>query len=119
MALIRKFIGLFAVLPALAQLAAAQNEKVDTTLSRPYFKARKSISGKLNTIEYTALRREITHVLHCEIPGDKTILINYNHRAKNCLMFGFSKSEFSQIIDNLVRISTRLSATLGFLHLFR
>ena len=83
--------------------------KVNTKINNEYNASRKSFVGKLNLDEYKKIRELITSELKTEIPSNHSILINFYQFGSNCFEYGFTKKDAIIVIDNSIRISSRMS----------
>lgn len=91
--------------------SAQKNElgKINTKINKKYIASTKTFVGKLNLDEYKQIREMIINELKTEIPSDKSILINFYQFGSNCFEYGFSKKDAMTVIDNSIRISSRMS----------
>ena len=83
--------------------------KINTKINKEYIASRKTFVGKLNLDEYKQIREMIINELKIEIPSNKSILINFYQFGSNCFEYGFSKKDAMTVIDNSIRISSRMS----------
>lgn len=83
---------------------------VNTKANTEYKKSIKVFSGKLNTSEYNELKNIIEKELNVKIPPGKSILINFNQKAPNCISLGLSNKDVSTVTDNRVWISSGISS---------
>ena len=84
--------------------------EVNTKPNRAYKKSRTNYSGKLTETEHTQLRKRLELELKTTIPKTKSILINFNQKAPNCLSVGYNQKDNEQVTQNRIRISSRISA---------
>ncbi len=56
--------------------------------------------------------------LKTTIPNDKSILINYNQKASNCIYVGYSVKSNKQVTNNRIRISSRMSSKYNAVDFF-
>ena len=91
--------------------SAQKNElgKINTKINKEYIASRKTFVGKLNIDEYKQIREMFINELKTEIPSNKSILINFYQFGSNCFEYGFSKKDAMTVIDNSIRISSRMS----------
>lgn len=83
---------------------------VNTESNRKYHKSRKGYSGKLNNPEYQEMKGQIERELNETIPEGKSILINYEQRAPNCISLSYNDEEFSRITDKKIQFSESISS---------
>lgn len=91
---------------------------VNTNPNSEYTKSRKAYSGSLNKSEYSDLIKILEVELKTTIPLDKSILINFNQQAPNCILAGFSTKDYKQIAKNRIRISSRMSSNNNAIDFF-
>lgn len=100
------------------QKNASETKKVNTKINGKYKKSVKKFNGQLSRVEYLKLKNDIEKELNVEIPKDKSILINYNQGASNCFLAGYKQQDFSDIINNVINISNRMSKEFGAVDFF-
>lgn len=97
----------------------AQNKvKVNTKYNKQYTASRKKFVGTLNNEDYQEIRNIILKELRVDVPENKSILINYYQFGTNCAQSGLRKKYGSEVIDNEVRISARLSSKFNTMDFF-
>lgn len=84
--------------------------KINTKINGEYAKSRKDFYGKLNSNEYTEIRKLIETELKVEIPENKTILINYFQNGANCSEYKLNSKSGNGVIDNYVQLSSEISS---------
>ena len=94
------------------------NTKVNSYPNSKYKKSRTAYSGTLNKNEYDELIKRLELELKTTIPNDKSILINYNQKAPNCINFRFSEKDNKQVTNNRIRISSRISSNYNAIDFF-
>ena len=94
------------------------NSEVNTYPNSEYKKSRKAYSGTLNKSEYDELIKKLEEELNTTISTDKSILINYNQKAPNCINARFSQSDNKQVAKNRIRISSRMSSNYNAIDFF-
>jgi hypothetical protein len=97
---------------------ATNDTEVNTYPNSEYKKSRKAYSGKLNKSEYDALIKQLELELKVTIDTEKSILINYNQKAPNCINIRFSKNDNKQVAKNRIRISSRISSNFNTVDFF-
>ena len=83
--------------------------EINTKINKEYIASRKTFVGKLNLDEYTKIREVLINELKTEIPINNSILINFYQFGSNCFEYGFTKKDAIIVIDNSIRISSRMS----------
>lgn len=91
---------------------------VNTKPDTEYKKSRKAFSGKLNDSEYKELISLIESELKTTIPEGKSVLINYNQKAQNCISLSLNDKDISTVIKNRVLISSRISSNNNTINFF-
>lgn len=86
------------------------NSNANTNPVSEYINSRKAYSGKLKDYEYKEIIKIIETELNTSIPMGKSVLINYNQKAPNCIYLDFSKEDNSAITNNSIRISSQISS---------
>ena len=94
------------------------NTKVNTYPNSKYKKSRNTYSGTLNKVEYDELIKQLEIELKTTFLSDKSILINYNQKAPNCINARFSEKENKQVANNRIRISSRMSSNYNAIDFF-
>ncbi len=94
------------------------NTKVNTYPNSKYKKSRKAYSGTLNKTEYDELIKKLEVELKTTFPTGKTILINYNQKAPNCINARFSDKDNRQVANNRISISSRMSFSYNAIDFF-
>jgi hypothetical protein len=94
------------------------NTKVNTYPNSKYKKSRTAYSGTLNKNEYDELIKRLEVELKTTLPNNKSILINYNQKAPNCISARFSESENRQVTKNRISISSRMSRDYNAIDFF-
>lgn len=84
-------------------------EKINFKINKKYIASRKAFEGKLNPDEHKKIREALIYELKTEIPGSKSILINFYQFGLNCFEYGFTKKDAINVIDNSIRISSQMS----------
>ena len=97
---------------------AITNTQVNTQPNTKYKKSRTAYSGTLNKHEYKELIKRLEVELKTTIPNDKSILINYNQKAPNCIYVGYSVKNNKQVANNRIRISSRMSSNYNAVDFF-
>ena len=92
--------------------------KVNTYPNSKYKKSRTAYSGTFNKTEYDELIKKLETELKTTFSADKSILINYNQKAPTCISVRFSIKENKQVIDNRIRISSRISSNHNAIDFF-
>ena len=92
--------------------------KVNAYANSEYAKSVKSYSGTLNRTEYDELIPILERELKTTFPVNKSILINYNQKAPNCINTRFNYAENKQVAKNRIRISSRMSSDYGAVDFF-
>ena len=83
--------------------------KINTKINKESVASTKTFVGKLNLEEYKKIRELISNELKTEIPIDNSILVNFYQFGSNCFEYGFTKKDAIIVIDNSIRISSRMS----------
>ena len=94
------------------------NTKVNTYPNSKYKKSSNAYSGTLNKVEYNELIKQLEIELKTTFPSDKSILINYNQKAPNCINVRFSEKDNKQVANNRIRISSRMSSNYNAIDFF-
>ncbi|MDT0554940.1 hypothetical protein [Patiriisocius hiemis] len=94
------------------------NTKVNTYPNSKYKKSRTAYSGTLNKTEYDELIKKLETELKTTFPTDKSILINYNQKAPNCIIVRLSEETNTQVIKNRISISSRMSSNYDAIDFF-
>ena len=92
--------------------------KVNTYPNSKYKKSRTAYSGTLNKTEYDELIKKLETELKTTFPADKSILINFNQKAPNCINVRFSEKDNQQMTNNRIRISSRMSSNYNAIDFF-
>lgn len=90
--------------------------KINTRLNSEYRNSKKSMIGHLDKDEYSAMKQRLESELNTEIPEGKSILINFNQKAPNCLKERFGNIEMN--IHSGVEMSHRISSENNTLDFF-
>ena len=106
------------IIVILISCKAQKEVKVNTKVNKKYSKSVKSFRGTLSRDEYTSLISNLEIELKTKLPEDKSILINYNQGASNCFLAGYKQQNFSDIINNVINISNRMSKEFGAVDFF-
>ncbi len=91
---------------------------VNTRVNSKYRKSTENYSGKLSKTEYNNLIKKLEKELKTRFPDNKSILINYNQKAPNCLMAKSSKADKIGVTKNRIRISSRMSSNHNAIDFF-
>lgn len=83
--------------------------KVNTHFNERYKNSVKTFAGVLNNTDYNALKTALEKELGTTLPNDKAILINYAQRGSNCIGYGHNNKDAFIVINNIMRISSRMS----------
>ncbi len=94
------------------------NTEVNTYPNSEYKKSRKSYSGALNKYEYNELIKKLETELKSTIPFGKSILVNFNQKAPNCISVRFSEESNYQVAKNRISISSRMSSNNNAIDFF-
>ncbi len=94
------------------------NTKVNTHSNSKYKKSRVAYSGTLNRTEYDKLIKNLEEELKTTIPDNKSILINYNQKAPNCINVRFNKNDNRKVTKNRISISSRMSSDYNAIDFF-
>ncbi|RST28059.1 hypothetical protein [Chryseobacterium lacus] len=86
-----------------------KTKKINTKVNKEYIASRKTFVGKLNPEEFKQIRDLINKELKTEVPNNKSILINYYQLGTNCLEYGLNVKDANTVIENCIRISSRIS----------
>ncbi len=92
--------------------------KVNTYPNSKYKESRIAYSGTLNRTEYDELIKKLEKELKTTIPNNKSILINYNQKAPNCINVRFSENDNRQVTKNRISISSRMSSNYNAIDFF-
>ena len=92
--------------------------KVNTYLNSKYKKSRTNDFGKLNKTEYNELIKKLEVELKTKFPNDKSILVNYNQNAPNCISVRFGEENNRQVAKNKISISSRISSNYNAIDFF-
>ncbi|AOW09664.1 hypothetical protein [Flavobacterium gilvum] len=84
--------------------------KYNSYPNREYEKAAKTYSGQLTTEHYNTLIKELERELKTTIPRDKSILINYQQDARNCILIRFDNNEIKRVTKNIINISKQMTS---------
>jgi hypothetical protein len=113
--------GAYFILLILINSCVTNKDHNNTTNTYPNSKYKKSStthSGTFNRIEYNELIKKLEEELKTTIPTNKSVLINYNQKASNCIQFRFSKNDNIQVIKNIISISSYLSSNYNAIDFF-
>ncbi|WP_144282233.1 hypothetical protein [Chryseobacterium echinoideorum] len=91
--------------------AQNKHEKRNTKINESYLLSRKQFQGKLDSVQLKQIRTLITNELKVEIEEDKSIFINYFQYAKNCSEYSLKEKYANQLIDNYIKLSSKISTT--------
>ncbi len=94
------------------------NIKINSSLNSKYKKSRTAYSGKFKKNEHDELVKMLEVELKTKLPKNKSILINYKQKATNCLDASLSEKSISQITNNEIRISSRMSSIYNAIDFF-
>ncbi|SHH80214.1 hypothetical protein [Winogradskyella jejuensis] len=112
------FIIIITLLACNTNKVIINDTEVNTYPNPKYKKSRKAYSGTLNKTEYDELIKKLEVELKTTFPTNKSILINYNQKAPNCIGVRFSEKEKKQIANNRIRISSRMSSNYNAIDFF-
>ena len=85
------------------------HDRINPTSTDEYNENVTTFTGKLNPEDLQQLRKALSTQLKTELYPRKSILINFNQYAQNCLFMQFDKQSRNQITNNTVKISSKLS----------
>jgi hypothetical protein len=112
------FIIIFLFISCGTNKIVTNNTEVNTYPNSEYKKSRKAYSGSLNISEYDTLIKKLEVELKTTIDTEKSILINYNQKAPNCINVRFSENDNKQVAKNRIRISSRMSSDYNAVDFF-
>jgi hypothetical protein len=112
------FISIIFLISCGTNKITTENKDVNTQPNSKYKKSRKAYSGKLNNSEYKELIKNLESELKTTIPNDKSILVNFNQKAPNCISVRFGEKDNKQVVNNRIRISSRISSNNNVLDFF-
>lgn len=98
-------------------IATGESQTVNNALNANYIKSRKAVSGKFNSTEYIELKKRLETELKSEIPEGKSVLINFDQKAPNCLSYKLDADTKKNITANRIKISSGICASnnaIGF-----
>lgn len=84
-------------------------KRVNYSLNKEYQASVKTFNGNLNSTDLNVVRARLEIELNTKLHPDKAIVINYVQSARNCFEMQFPKQTRAQIMNNSVRISSKLS----------
>lgn len=84
-------------------------QRVNSRLNNEYLASIKTFKGNLNSTDLREVRARLETALNTKLYPDKAIVINYVQSARNCFEMQFPKQTRTQIMNNSVRISSKLS----------
>lgn len=91
---------------------------INKELNSKYKASRNKIIGKLTPSEYTEMKILLEKELGVTISGQKSILINYDQKAPNCILLASSESSVVHILKNRVKISSEISQKYNAIDFF-
>lgn len=97
---------------------STESKEVNTNPNSKYKKSRKAYSGTLNNFEYAELIKKLETELKTVIPIDKSILVNFNQKAPNCISVPFSEKDNNEVTKNRIRISSQISSNNNAIDFF-
>lgn len=112
------FFIIMTILSCNSKKILINNIEVNTYPNTEYKKSKEIFIGTLKKNEYDELVKRLETELKTSLPKDKSILINYNQRAPNCISTRFSEKVNKQIAINRVRISSRMSTNYNAIDFF-
>ncbi len=95
-----------------------QNKDINTEPNSKYKESRKAYSGTLNIHEYKELINNLEAELKTTIPNNKSILINFNQKAPNCISVRFNEKDTKQMTSKKIEISSRMSSNNNAIDFF-
>ncbi len=96
---------------------ATADLKMNTQYNSRYRESIKAFSGKLNNSEYSELIKMIETELDASIPAGKSVLINFDQKALNCISQHVPENRIA-VIDNGIRLSSSISANNNAIDFF-
>jgi len=112
------FISIIFVFSCGVNKITTENNDVNTQPNSKYKKSRKASSGSLNKSEYNELIKNLEAEFKTTIAKNKSILINFNQKAQNCISFRFSERDNIQVAKNRIRISSQISSNNNAIDFF-
>ncbi|WP_191859366.1 hypothetical protein [Hanstruepera ponticola] len=112
------FISIIFLISCGTNKITTENKDVNTQPNSKYKKSRKAYSGKLNNSEYGEIIKKIEMELKTTIPNNKSILVNFNQKAPNCLSVRLSEKDNIQVAKNRIRISSQISSNNNTIDFF-
>lgn len=85
------------------------NPDVNVKSGSEYRKTVKSFTGRMTKDEYFAIKKQIEENLNTSIPKNKSILINYFQKGKNCI----SLKRDDENMHNLIKITVNISNSIS------
>lgn len=92
--------------------------EVKPLVNGSYSKSKERFEGTLTVPEYERTILNIEAALQTKIPQGKTLLINFNQSAPNCITRSFLERKNDIIVSNGIQISNRISAKYDILDFF-
>jgi hypothetical protein len=89
---------------------------LNTKVNAVYRASVEDIYGQLSQNEHFELRKQIEKELNTRISDEKTILINFNQKAPNCITARFE--EYDKVLGNVIRISSAIRAQYNTVDFF-
>lgn len=90
--------------------------RVNTTLNAEYRESRKAFTDQLSTSQYNNIKAILEKELHTTIPNGKSILINFNQKASNCLEIRFN--DVKGFVKRGMEISSKMSTKYNAIDFF-
>jgi hypothetical protein len=112
------FISIFFLISCLTNKSVVESIELNTKPNSKYKKSRKTYSGTLNKSEYDELIKKLETELKTIIPTGKSILVNFNQKAQNCISVGFNEENNKQVTKNRIRNSSRISSNNNAIDFF-
>lgn len=101
------WFSIFAV--ACATKKDAEKTKYNTVVNKKYIGSKRTVTGQLNSKEYESAKKRLENELKIIIPIGKSILVNFDHDAVNCILYNRSTNTTKNVIANISSISNRIS----------
>lgn len=107
-------LAIVIVISCKSNQTATKPIKVNSEPNGAYSKSLKVITGTLSKSEYLELKSQLEKELNTKIPEGKSILINYDQGAKNCISIKFK----NQYVNSGIEISNELYSRYNIINFF-
>jgi hypothetical protein len=98
--------------------ANGNSTTINKEFNSKYKASQNKIIGKLTPSEFTEMKTMLENELGVTISGQKSILINYDQKAPNCILLASSKNSIVKVLKNRLRISSEISQKYNAIDFF-